>query len=185
MHDGEGSYCGVVPTKQPNKSEPSPAEVVEGRPQTKENTQEPNLCRTPRRRRRPRKDYGVCAVGGIDPTVRRWPGGRDVAAPAPRQSESAKPVAKTCYVDTTQQTPSTAESVNATSDCSGREAASGHGPSKHRESVTRSCASGCHRWPQLNGGHDKTEAHHSAPTENNGSGSHGQRAWSLYSALQS
>jgi RNA-directed DNA polymerase len=49
MHDGEESYCGVVPAKQPNKSEPSPAEAVEGRPQTKENTQEPNLCRTPSR----------------------------------------------------------------------------------------------------------------------------------------
>ena len=46
MHDGEESYCGVVPTKQPNKSERSPAEVVEGRWQTKENTQEPNPCRT-------------------------------------------------------------------------------------------------------------------------------------------
>ena len=49
MHGGEESYCGVVPTKQPNKSERSPAEVVEGRPQTKENTQEPNPCRTPSR----------------------------------------------------------------------------------------------------------------------------------------
>jgi hypothetical protein len=45
MHDGEESYRGVVPTKQPNKSEKSPAEVVEGRSRTKENTQEPNLCR--------------------------------------------------------------------------------------------------------------------------------------------
>jgi len=33
--DGE-SYGGIVPTKQPNKSEGSPAEVVEGRPKTKE-----------------------------------------------------------------------------------------------------------------------------------------------------
>jgi group II intron reverse transcriptase/maturase len=49
MHGGEESYCGVVPTKQPNKSEPSPAEAVEERPQTKENTQEPNPYRTPRR----------------------------------------------------------------------------------------------------------------------------------------
>ena len=46
MDDGGESYCGIVPAKQPNKSEESPAEVVEGRPQTKENTQEPNLCRT-------------------------------------------------------------------------------------------------------------------------------------------
>ena len=49
MHGGEESYSGVVPTKQPNKSERSPAEDVEGRPLTKENTQEPNLCRTPSR----------------------------------------------------------------------------------------------------------------------------------------
>ncbi len=36
MHGGEESYSGVVPTKQPNKSERSPAEAVEGRPLTKE-----------------------------------------------------------------------------------------------------------------------------------------------------
>jgi len=46
--DGE-SYCGIVPTKQPNKSDESPAEVVEGRPQTKENTQQSHPCRTPSR----------------------------------------------------------------------------------------------------------------------------------------
>ena len=40
--DGE-SYCGIVPTKQPNKGDGSPAEVVEGRPKTNENTQRPNL----------------------------------------------------------------------------------------------------------------------------------------------
>jgi RNA-directed DNA polymerase len=49
MHGSGESDRGVVPTKQPNKSEPSPAEVVEGRPLTKENTQEPNQCRTPSR----------------------------------------------------------------------------------------------------------------------------------------
>jgi RNA-directed DNA polymerase len=49
LHGGEESYCGVVPTKQPNKSERSPAEVAEGRPQTKENTSQPNSCRTPSR----------------------------------------------------------------------------------------------------------------------------------------
>ena len=49
MNDGEESNRGVVPTKQPNKGEKSPAEAVEGRPRTKENTQEPNLCRTPSR----------------------------------------------------------------------------------------------------------------------------------------
>jgi len=49
MHGGGESYSGVVPTKQPNKSEPSPAEVAEGRPLTKENTRQPNPCRTPSR----------------------------------------------------------------------------------------------------------------------------------------
>jgi len=53
MNDDGKSYCGIVPAKQPNKSDGSPAEVVEGRPQTKENTQQPNLCRTPSRESRP------------------------------------------------------------------------------------------------------------------------------------
>ena len=47
MHGSGESYCGIVLAKQPNKSERSLAEVVEGRPQTKENTPEPNPCRTP------------------------------------------------------------------------------------------------------------------------------------------
>jgi hypothetical protein len=38
MHGGGESYSGVVPTKQPNKSGQPPAEAVEGRPLTKENT---------------------------------------------------------------------------------------------------------------------------------------------------
>jgi hypothetical protein len=46
MHGGGESYCGVVSTKQPNKSGVPPAEAVEKRPQTKENTQQPNLGRT-------------------------------------------------------------------------------------------------------------------------------------------
>jgi RNA-directed DNA polymerase len=46
--DGE-SYSGVVPAKQPNQSGRPPAEVVEGRPLTEENTQEPNPRRTPSR----------------------------------------------------------------------------------------------------------------------------------------
>jgi group II intron reverse transcriptase/maturase len=50
--DGE-SYCGILPTKQPNKGEKTLAEVVEGRPQTKENTRESNLRRTPSRESRP------------------------------------------------------------------------------------------------------------------------------------
>ena len=42
MHDDGESYSGIVPAKPPNKSEKSPAEAVEGRPLTKENTQQPN-----------------------------------------------------------------------------------------------------------------------------------------------
>ena len=49
--DGE-SYCGILPTKQPNKSDQTPAEAVEERPKTKENTQQPNLGRTPSRENR-------------------------------------------------------------------------------------------------------------------------------------
>ena len=53
MHGSGESYSGIVPAKQPNKSEPSPAEVVEGRPLTKENTQQPNPRRTPSRGKGP------------------------------------------------------------------------------------------------------------------------------------
>ena len=49
MHGGGESYSGIVPTKQPNKSGQAPAEVVEGRPLTKENTRQPNPHRTPSR----------------------------------------------------------------------------------------------------------------------------------------
>jgi RNA-directed DNA polymerase len=42
-----------TPTKQPNKSETSPAEAAEERPLAKENTQEPNSCRTPSRESEP------------------------------------------------------------------------------------------------------------------------------------
>jgi RNA-directed DNA polymerase len=53
VNAGGESYCGIVPTKQPNKSDESPAEAVEERPQTKENTRQPNLGRTPSRESRP------------------------------------------------------------------------------------------------------------------------------------
>src|SRR6266702_8386476 len=49
MHGGGESYSGIVPAKQPNKSGQPPAEAVEGRPLTKENTPEPNSYRTPSR----------------------------------------------------------------------------------------------------------------------------------------
>ena len=40
------SHYGIVPEKQPNESQGGPQEVVEGRPWTKENAEEPNPCRT-------------------------------------------------------------------------------------------------------------------------------------------
>jgi len=49
VHGGGESYSGIVPTKQPNESEGSPAEAGEGRPLTKENTRQPNPYRTPSR----------------------------------------------------------------------------------------------------------------------------------------
>jgi hypothetical protein len=45
-HGGGESYSGVVPAQQPNKGGRPPAEVVEGRPPAKENTEQSNLCRT-------------------------------------------------------------------------------------------------------------------------------------------
>lgn len=50
MHGKGESYSGIVPAKQPNKSGPPPAEVVEGRLLAEENTQESNPCRTPSRK---------------------------------------------------------------------------------------------------------------------------------------
>src|SRR5258706_11034092 len=49
MHDGGESYGVMVLTKRPNKGGHPPAEAVEGRRLTKENTPEPNSYRTPSR----------------------------------------------------------------------------------------------------------------------------------------
>jgi len=49
MHGHGESYNGIVPTKQPNKGGRPPAEVVEGRPLSEENTPQSNPCRTPSR----------------------------------------------------------------------------------------------------------------------------------------
>jgi len=49
MHGKGESYSGVVPAKQPNESQGGPQEAVEGRPLTKENTEQPNSYRTPSR----------------------------------------------------------------------------------------------------------------------------------------
>ena len=52
-HGSGESHSGLVPTKQPNKGEGSPAEVAEERPLTKENTQGPHPYRTPSRKSGP------------------------------------------------------------------------------------------------------------------------------------
>jgi hypothetical protein len=49
MNESGESNSGIVPTKQPNRGGPPPAEVVEGRPLTKENARQSNPCRTPSR----------------------------------------------------------------------------------------------------------------------------------------
>ena len=49
VYDRRESYGGIVPAKQPNKSEQSLAEAVEGRLPAKENTPRPNPYRTPSR----------------------------------------------------------------------------------------------------------------------------------------
>src|SRR5262252_3184136 len=53
VYDGGESYSGVVPTKRPNKGGQPPAEDVEERLLTKENMDQPNLCRTPSRKSGP------------------------------------------------------------------------------------------------------------------------------------
>ena len=53
MNDDGESYGEIVPTKQPNKGEGSPAEAVEGRTPTKDNTPQPNLRQTPSWESRP------------------------------------------------------------------------------------------------------------------------------------
>ena len=69
MNGGGESYSGVVLTKQPNEGRGGPKEVVEGRPLTKENMEEPNLCRTPSRENEP---SGLDRVrqAGLPPSIR-------------------------------------------------------------------------------------------------------------------
>ena len=49
MHGGRESHSGIVPTKRSNEGRGGPKEIVEERPLTKENAEEPNPNRTPRR----------------------------------------------------------------------------------------------------------------------------------------
>ena len=52
-YGGGESYSGIVPAKQLNKGGRPPAEVVEERPLTEENMDQPNLGRTQSRESRP------------------------------------------------------------------------------------------------------------------------------------
>ena len=49
MNGGGESYSGIVPSKRSNEGQGGPKEIVEGRPLTKENAEEPNPNRTPSR----------------------------------------------------------------------------------------------------------------------------------------
>ena len=49
MYGDRESHNGVVPTKRSNAGGGGPKEIVEGRPLTKENAEEPNPYRTPSR----------------------------------------------------------------------------------------------------------------------------------------
>ena len=53
MNGDRESHSGIVPTKRSNAGQGGPKEIVEGRPLTKENAEEPNPHRTPSRERGP------------------------------------------------------------------------------------------------------------------------------------
>ena len=76
---GGESYCGVVSTKQSNKGGQTPAEAVEKRPQTKENTQQPNLDRTPSRESRPSGLERVREAARKDKKLHPYPDARFAA----------------------------------------------------------------------------------------------------------
>jgi hypothetical protein len=49
VHGDREPHSGIVPTKRSNEGRGGPKEIVEGRPLTKENAEEPNPYRTPSR----------------------------------------------------------------------------------------------------------------------------------------
>ena len=69
MNVGGESSSGIVPVKQPNERLGGPQEVVEGRPLTKENTDEPNSHWTPSQESKPR---GLDRVRQIRRQHPRW-----------------------------------------------------------------------------------------------------------------
>ena len=68
---GEGeSHNGIVPTKRSNAGQGGPKEIVEGRPLTKENAEEPNPRRTPSRESGPSGLDRVREAAKGDPKMR-------------------------------------------------------------------------------------------------------------------
>jgi group II intron reverse transcriptase/maturase len=69
-HGGRESHHGIVPTKRSNAGQGGPKEIVEGRPWTKENAEEPNPYRTPSRESGPSGLDRVREAAKGDPKVR-------------------------------------------------------------------------------------------------------------------
>ena len=70
MHGDRESHSGIVPTKRSNEGRGGPKEIVEGRPLTKENAEEPNPYRTPSRESGPSGLDRVRQAAKGDPKMR-------------------------------------------------------------------------------------------------------------------
>ena len=73
MNGGGESYSGIVPTKRTNEGQGGPKEIVEGRPLTKENAEEPNPNRTPSR------ENGPSGLDRVRQTAKAGQGGKFTA----------------------------------------------------------------------------------------------------------
>jgi len=66
------SHSGIVPTKRSNEGRGGPKEIVEGRPLTKENAEEPNPYRTLSRKSGPSgldRVRQVARMSGLRPSI--------------------------------------------------------------------------------------------------------------------
>ena len=70
MHGGRESHSGIVPTKRSNEGRGGPKEIVEGRPLTKQNAEEPDPSRTPSRESGPSGLDRVRQAAQGDPKMR-------------------------------------------------------------------------------------------------------------------
>src|SRR5262252_7076226 len=97
MNGGGESYSGVIPAKQLNKGGRPPAEVVEGRPRTEENMDQPNLGRTQSRESRPngldRVREAACALRRQTSEVRTVCASRASTGPCGGQRVTVVPTA--------------------------------------------------------------------------------------------